>query len=222
MMMKRFALAGVALAALVAVPALALQQHAISINQPMTRAAVQAMIQTHFAQADVNGDGFVTKTEFDARIAAHKAQREAKRDERQADRFAALDTNKDGSISKAEFEAGHDARIEKRVIVRKDGKGGVDIDGDIDGDAKVKVMRRGGPGMGAGPGVMMMRMRMGENWFANADADKDGRVSLAEASAKPLAMFDRADTNKDGTITPEERRAVWDMMRAERPDKPGR
>lgn len=208
--MKTFALAGVALAALVAVPALALQQHDMPHNQPMTRAAVQAMIQTHFTQADVNGDGFVTKAEFDARVAAHKAQRDAKRAERQSDRFAALDTNKDGSISKAEFEAGHAARVEKRVIVRKDGK--------AEGDAKVKIMHRGGPGMH--PGGAMMRMHMGENWFANADADKDGRVSLAEASAKPLAMFDRADANKDGTITPEERSAVWQTMRAQRPAKP--
>ena len=211
--MKTFALAGVALAALVTVPALALQQHDMPHNQPMTRAAVQAMIQTHFTQADVNGDGFVTKAEFDARVAAHKAQRDAKRAEHQADRFAALDTNKDGAINKAEFEAGHAARVEKRVIVRTDKRGA-----GAEGDAKMKIMRRGGPGMH--PGGAMMRMRMGENWFANADADKDGRVSLAEASAKPLAMFDRADANKDGTITPEERRAVWQMMRAERPAKP--
>jgi hypothetical protein len=41
--------------------------------------------------------------------------------------------------------------------------------------------------------------------FEDADANRDGRVSLAEAQAMALAHFDKADLNHDGKITPEER-----------------
>ena len=52
------------------------------------------------------------------------------------------------------------------------------------------------------------------HWFDRADANKDGKVSLAEAQAGPLAMFDRVDANHDGTISPEERQAARAAMRA--------
>ena len=57
-------------------------------------------------------------------------------------------------------------------------------------------------------------MPMGGMWFERADANKDGKVSLAEASAGALAMFDRADADKNGTISPEEHKAARDAMRA--------
>ena len=48
--------------------------------------------------------------------------------------------------------------------------------------------------------------------FARIDADRDGRISLAEATRFRLERFDRVDANDDGRITPEERQAI----RAER------
>ena len=45
----------------------------------------------------------------------------------------------------------------------------------------------------------------GGHLFDMADANKDGRVSLAEAQAAALAHFDSADANHDGKITPDER-----------------
>ena len=50
--------------------------------------------------------------------------------------------------------------------------------------------------------------------IARLDSDKDGKVSLAELSARTLAMFDRADANHDGIVTPEERQAAREAMRA--------
>ncbi|WP_340317516.1 EF-hand domain-containing protein [Rhizorhabdus argentea] len=50
------------------------------------------------------------------------------------------------------------------------------------------------------------------DWFTQADRDKDGRLSLAEASAGALAMFDSIDLDHDGTISLAERdaaRAKW-------------
>jgi hypothetical protein len=40
------------------------------------------------------------------------------------------------------------------------------------------------------------------------DADKDGTLTRAEFLARPVAMFDHADTNKDGVVTADELKAA--------------
>ena len=57
--------------------------------------------------------------------------------------------------------------------------------------------------------------RMGEHWFKKHDTNSDGKVTLDEAKAKALAHFDAMDANRDGTLTPEERRAGHKKMREE-------
>jgi hypothetical protein len=52
--------------------------------------------------------------------------------------------------------------------------------------------------------------------FDRSDADKDGRVSLAEMQQAALARFDRADLNHDGTITPDERQQARQLFKAKR------
>lgn len=44
-------------------------------------------------------------------------------------------------------------------------------------------------------------------WFAAADTDHDGRISLTEAVAAERRGFDLQDTNHDGVVTPAERMA---------------
>ena len=56
-------------------------------------------------------------------------------------------------------------------------------------------------------------MGFGGHLFEMADANKDGRVSLAEAQAAALEHFDRADLNHDGKLTPEERQQARQLMR---------
>jgi hypothetical protein len=46
---------------------------------------------------------------------------------------------------------------------------------------------------------------MGGRMFAMADLDRDGRVTLREATDSALRRFDINDRNRDGRITPEER-----------------
>ncbi len=116
------------------------------------------------------------------------ALKAAKRKERQDRHFAHMDANKDGTITRAEFDAGHGTRSEGRAETREG--------------------RWGGKRLG-------MMGKRGDAMVDRQDADKDGRVSLAEALAKPLARFDRADANKDGTLTPEERKAARQQMREE-------
>ena len=55
--------------------------------------------------------------------------------------------------------------------------------------------------------------RGGGGMLGRADADGDGKVSLAEATAPALARFDAADTDKDGKISDAEREAAREKMR---------
>jgi len=49
-------------------------------------------------------------------------------------------------------------------------------------------------------------------WFEHVDADGDGRVTYAEASARPLRLFDLADVNRDGSVSPGEREAAQALL----------
>src|SRR5687768_3533778 len=42
---------------------------------------------------------------------------------------------------------------------------------------------------------------IGRSWFEKSDADGDGRISPAEAQARPLQFFDLADVDNDGVAT---------------------
>lgn len=183
-------IAGAALATTLAVAAVA---HTTHDGAPKTRAEMQARIAEHFKQADTNGDGFVTKAEFDTARTAMHAKHMERRQQRRAEHFAMLDKDKNGSLSKEEFTAPRDEH--------SDGVGGMHH-GD---DGRRGMMRHG---MGGGMG-----MGMGDDWFTRADTNKDGKVSLAEASAGALTMFDKVDTNRDGTISPAEHDAMRAMMR---------
>lgn len=172
-----------------------------------TRAEVVGKVREHFAQMDANKDGFLTKEEADAgrklfkdgirqRLGERGEQRMERRDPAQA--FDRLDTNRDGSISRDEFARGHEQRIERRMVIKE-------------GQAAP-----GAPGVTPPPGAPHHGMRMdrmpgmmlGGRMFEMADANKDGRVSLQEATDSAVRHFDMADANRDGRITPDERRQI--------------
>lgn len=50
--------------------------------------------------------------------------------------------------------------------------------------------------------------RLARLWFARADANKDGKVTQAEANGLLTATFRAYDTDGDGTVTPAERAAA--------------
>ncbi|MGH6781508.1 MAG: EF-hand domain-containing protein [Sphingomonadaceae bacterium] len=178
--MKKFAI-GASLVALIAVPALAFQaapEAGKTPRAPQTRTQVEVSVKEHFAKMDLNKDGSVTEAEI-------QAGRDARMKARADERFTALDADKSGQISRAEFDAGHEKMRGHR--------------GDRGDRGGHHGMRGGHHRWGGG--------HMGGGMFATADANKDGKVTLAEASAARLQWFDKIDTNKDGTITPEERKA---------------
>ena len=65
-----------------------------------------------------------------------------------------------------------------------------------------------------GPGHMR-----GE-FFDKVDANKDGKVTLAEAKAAEKERFASVDANKDGRLTKAELEAHHAAMRGNRPEKP--
>ncbi len=140
---------------------------------------------------------------------ATRAEVEAKVKER----FAMMDSNRDGFVSKAEADTVKAAKREERQD-RHFAQMDANKDGAItraEFDAGHVTLREG---LWSGKRLAMTVMRAG-GVFAPRDADSDGRVSLAEALARPLARFDRADANKDGTLTPEERKAARQQKRDE-------
>jgi Ca2+-binding EF-hand superfamily protein len=174
-----------------------------------TRAALAQHVQALFAKLDSNRDGSITKAEADA-AKAQRHERIEKRVERRADRnggdrratFDRIDSNRDGTISRSEFGAA--PRREERRIVIRDGKGT-----DAGGHGMHGMRGRRGGGMGGLHGAM----------FEMADGNRDGRVTLQEATAAAYRQFDSADSNRDGQISPDERRQMHQRMRSER--RPG-
>ena len=116
----------------------------------------------------------------------------ADREARQKARFDRLDTNKDGSLSREEFNTRPERAQQAGKGERPEGKRG-------------GWHHRGGKG----------RMGHGGPKMKQADSNGDGAISQAEFTAAHLAMFDKLDTNKDGTVTAQERKDAHQKMREE-------
>jgi Ca2+-binding EF-hand superfamily protein len=213
--MTKVLLGGAALAALIAIaPANAQSgQPAPGAQAPHgqhgaghSRAQLGVHVAAMFERLDTNRDGVVTREESQAAKlyrGARKSGREARanrspdpRADHRAAMFDRLDANRDGSISRAEFTAAPTLR-EHRQAARSGGKG-------------ERRMERGRMARGAG-GV-----GLGGHMFDMADANRDGRVTMAEATAAAFRHFDMADANRDGQVTRDERMQMRQRMRAER------
>lgn len=227
-MMNRFLLGATAL--VVAVPAMAQMQPqpqppiapmapmAQRMEMTQTRDQAVAKVRDHFTKMDANRDGFVAGDEMQSMRGQHQGMNRqmGERRGRGGDRMAMgnpgaafdrLDTNRDGMISRDEFGKAREIRMERKVVRNgTPGAPGAAMDGDHQGMRKMH--RMGGGRMGGG----MMKM---------ADLDKDGRVSLQEATNHALQRFDRVDANRDGRITPDERRQNREQRKAMRAPKAG-
>jgi Ca2+-binding EF-hand superfamily protein len=214
LMMTKYLLGSAAAAALIAIaPAAAQSGHAghtaqaprASAGQAPTRAQLGAHIATMFARLDTNRDGSITRAESEA-AKGNRGDKNGQRQQRanrspdqrgdnRAAMFDRLDANRDGSISRAEFAA---------APARQDGRQARRSDRDADGGTARGARMRGG--------ALGLRGHL----FDMADANRDGRVTMAEATAAAYRHFDMADANRDGQITREERMQMHQRMRADR------
>ena len=54
---------------------------------------------------------------------------------------------------------------------------------------------------------------VGGHWFDHADPNGTGRVTLQQAEQHPLELFDMADVNHDGVVSPSEARMAMALSR---------
>jgi hypothetical protein len=182
--MKNIIWPGAAFAALLAAPAPAQpDQDGARVGQTVTRTIVETRVRERFARVDANRDGFVTQEEAQAFRAAARTQRQGSRVERRGDRAG----NREAMFVR--LDANRDGMISREEFNQP--RAGMQ-----QGERRaMRGARRGGAG-GFGPGA-----------FTRLDADGDRRISLAEATQARLRAFEQTDGNRDGRISPEERRA---------------
>jgi len=203
--MNRFLMSAAVLA--IAVPATAQVQTPQAPVVPIapqteaghTRDQAVAKVREHFAKMDANRDGFVAGDEMQS-MRGKKQGMKRQMGDRMADRGR---VGRDPSKAFDRIDANRDGMISRDEFAK---------------GRELRIERKmvmkgtpGAPGMdGAHGGMMKM-----------ADLDKDGRVSLQEATTSALQHFDMADTNRDGRITPDERRSMHQKMMQMRAPKAG-
>jgi len=205
-MSKAVLLAGFWLATSIASVAFA-QKHRPEL--PGTRAEAQAQVAAQFAALDRNKDGFLTPDELPGPpMPPHPHS--GPEDKGRLDRlFVMMDKDGNGEISKAEFDAFHADHMRVwRSVSDERGPDGKTIHRE-----RTTIARTDGAQPDAARMARWQRFAEGM-MFRHADADHDGKVSLAEAQAAALARFDRVDTNHDGVLSDAEREAARTRMEA--------
>lgn len=152
-------------------------------NADVTRAQAIERADRMFARLDANNDGRFTPDEA-------RQQGEQRRAQMMTRMFDRLDINHDGNISRDEMAQAHRGG--------PGGPGGPGAEGGPPpGGPGMHRRGPGGPGGRGGQGMGGARM-FGEQGF----------VTREQFRERALARFDRADANRDGTVTAAERQAL--------------
>jgi len=117
--------------------------------------------------------------------------------------FKAVDTNGDGTLTSQEIGAAELKVLQQRagVVRTRLGAEFTKLDTNKDGQlSKTEFMAAAPAGPTSAPN--------GAPALAQLDKNKDGKVSLDEYRAPRLTLFDKADTNHDGTISAAEQQAL--------------
>lgn len=173
----------------------------------LSQAEVLASAETIFARRDTNKDGALDTA--DARPGkGHHGKGGEQRAARMMDR---LDTDKDGKLSQDEMLA-RATRTFERLDTDKNGevtKAEVNARREAFRDARKafrEVKATEGEARDAARAALRDARidRMGLRMFERADADKNGTLTKAEMETAAAAMFKQRDRDGDGFITPDE------------------
>lgn len=158
----------------------------------------------HHARGDADGDGRVSRTEFvDSRVA----------------RLTAADANRDGTVTAEEMRAAMQAHRAERAAARFD-RLDVDKNGQISRE-EFSARPDRGP-RGEGPRMQRGGRHHGGPAMHGQKAGRGGErgpIVIAEARARAEQAFARLDTNSDGYVVAEERRAAMQQMREQRQER---
>lgn len=169
---------------------------------PRTQEEYDARTRERFARLDRNGDGVIDAAEIEADFAQRMRRRSGMHEHMGQRVLRRFDADRDSKVTKEEFIAGIRNRFAQLDL---------DNDGKIT-DADLPPMLRGRGALTAEDGGTR-RGRM----FAllrEADANKDGVITLDEALTAAEKRFVLLDRNKDGVVDSADR----DAMRKETVD----
>ena len=178
-------------------------------NGTLSEAEVLAASEKVFARRDANKDGALDTA--DARAMKGKGHHGKGGEDRAERMLKRLDTDGDGKISQAEMLA-QATKTFDRFDTDKNGevsKAEVDAKREAFRDAR-KAFREvkatdGEARNAAREALQDARMdRMGARMFDRADADKNGTLTKAEMETAAAALFKQRDRNGDGFITADE------------------
>lgn len=182
--MRKFTLAASAFALALTGIAFAAEQQMGSEGRVTTRIEAQDGAAKLFDRLDLNHDGKLDTADR----AVHLGEI-----------FDKIDTNHDGSISREEFIAAHEH------MMGHPGMG----PGESPPPAPGGQPPADGHGHWHHEGEHMRLMGLTMAILHEADPNHTGSVSKDAFVAAALRLFDKADTNHDGKLTPQERRAAW-------------
>jgi len=115
--------------------------------------------------------------------------------------FAAVDANKDGSLSASELAAAQKRDLDQaQAAIRSRAQAAFQqLDTNKDGQLSVQEFSAS---------VQVNAKETAAELMQKMDGNKDGKISADEFKGPRLAAFNRADANKDGTVTPAEVQAL--------------
>lgn len=159
----------------------------------ISRDKIDKPVEEMFRAADANGDGTITVDELHAVLAGRRAVliRE---------RFKAIDSNGDKVIDEREFLAWQESLGSLASFDAN--AGGVDVS---------IVPDTISPSFGKGTEDNALRLTiepLGVTVLIDANTNYDQGITLAELLAYEHKRFDAADTDHDGSLSPEELRAL--------------
>ena len=113
-------------------------------------------------------------------------------------RFNAVDTNHDGFLDSSEVAAAQQKELQQARAVAQQRMEGEFTKLDTNRDGQLSKAEF----LAAAPQVQSQETA--QQIIGTIDSSKDGKLSLPEYQARPLANFNRLDSNHDGTVTQQE------------------